>query len=786
MVEWIVSTNPVKYKKYNNLLSGIKGEYGDRFIDIDDLDLTDLKEYGIINLGDRKLIYKSIRKLIINYKKLDKLITGYICADIGKVNRDIFSILNVIVISYHGHNFSAFPKKKYGNGGWLPPISSPVLLNWKKEVLAQAQSNMTKNVDLQPSVYALSIVIDSNSIICELANNMISEYKRCHNKDNNILLSRIESIDHMLHIINIIICQEPKFDGDDLIGLPLSALFTGVNSTLSGQSLFRITVWNKCIQNILKSWCNYLNKKESFPPNNSWLTETSKNKWAPKETNGMDLWVLPSSKNPYWDSWNSFFARDVNRKYRPISSPNNDNIITSANDGGLFRIRNNIKLCDTFWLKNMPYSLEDIFGGKDNELFKQYGHKFVNGSIIQTFLSPFDYHCWWAPVSGKILTKAVLPGLYYSKLVVPDYEGATTQSCPYLTHVNARGICIIDTKDHGNFGLVCCIPIGMGEVSSIVYEQDIKIGDDVKKGKKVGHFAFGGSSFAIIFEDITKYNKKLIFNKEFIELKSNPTNSPNGHHSNPINVGSKIAEIRDNNNKNNEILFTDRMGNKFTMDKLSNRLDLFEEAVELISNTFFEAEPTTKCANVTYEEIYYYFKTFMTKMKDTNCLNLTFIFLDSITKELAFVMLCDDLFNDKDIDLNENELRILSKMGNGNMIKVLENVELVAKNGINEMAKDRDNVNDKYISYILNREKGHFFHGYIAAAKNKYRGNGGVLSMMQAIGVCAINEGYSYSCAENTNPITQHLATKYGKAKTYYQNKFMGKAVTMFQVSYMR
>ena len=49
------------------------------------------------------------------------------------------------------------------------------------------------------------------------------------------------------------------------------------------------------------------------------------------------------------------------------------------------------------------------------------------------------------------------------------------------------------------------MPIGMGELSSIIYEENVEIGNKIKKYEKVGYFAFDGSSFAIIFTDASKY-----------------------------------------------------------------------------------------------------------------------------------------------------------------------------------------------------------------------------------------------------------------------------------------
>eukprot|EP01084_Bolivina_argentea_P181210 312997_1 len=67
-IEWIIAINPSKFEKYRDLLHHPLLENNFKGTDIYDLDREDLKEYGIINLSDRKTIYKSIMKLIATQK----------------------------------------------------------------------------------------------------------------------------------------------------------------------------------------------------------------------------------------------------------------------------------------------------------------------------------------------------------------------------------------------------------------------------------------------------------------------------------------------------------------------------------------------------------------------------------------------------------------------------------------------------------------------------------------------------------------------------------------------
>ena len=47
-------------------------------------------------------------------------------------------------------------------------------------------------------------------------------------------------------------------------------------------------------------------------------------------------------------------------------------------------------------------------------------------------------------------------------------------------------------------GLVACLPMGMGQVSSVVLTAEA--GQTLHKGEEPGYFQFGGSDFVMVFE----------------------------------------------------------------------------------------------------------------------------------------------------------------------------------------------------------------------------------------------------------------------------------------------
>jgi phosphatidylserine decarboxylase len=59
--------------------------------------------------------------------------------------------------------------------------------------------------------------------------------------------------------------------------------------------------------------------------------------------------------------------------------------------------------------------------------------------------------------------------------------------------------------DAGDYGLIALLPIGMASVGSVNFEENVKPGAKVNKGDMLGHFAFGGSDFIMIFQDKVQF-----------------------------------------------------------------------------------------------------------------------------------------------------------------------------------------------------------------------------------------------------------------------------------------
>ena len=430
--------------------------------------------------------------------------------------------------------------------GWLPEPGSDSLQEFYTTVLKK------KKEKYAPSVEALAKLIDENEVIGYLVENACQENLNiieAHLKEglstDDLPIPRIKDKETLLNAFNALLTTAPAFINNDLVGLPFSAFVVGIDPTLSGTVLFRLPQFNEKMKAILQDWNVFLDTKASNVgfrvDGKQWLSPVAKKQYD------FPIWKKDSEKLPYWKSWNSFFSRQFKdpKKLRPIADPNSNRTVICPNDGSLYRWRANVARSDVFWFKDMPYSLTDILSSPVKEqqaVIDKYGlvDMFEGGYALQTYLNPYNFHRWWVPVNGKVLfDPLVVPGCFFSKLVIPDFGGATTASTPYLAQVNARGLIVFETEDYGN---VCCIPLGMSEVSTVAFDSGMAKGAKVKKGQEMGTFQYGGSSFAVLYQKLPK--KLLVFVNAQGELYPQdppPAQGSSGSGVDVTNIGSQIG-----------------------------------------------------------------------------------------------------------------------------------------------------------------------------------------------------------------------------------------------------
>ena len=426
--------------------------------------------------------------------------------------------------------------------GWLPAPGSPSMQQYFDRVLSAPREEFASSIE------ELNKFITENEMIAYLLDNAFRENKNIIDSGMSTEaapIPRIPDKDALLHGFNWILKYPPSFINNDLVGLPFSAFLVGIDPTLGGTALFRLPMFNEKMSAVLQDWNRFLGSEASNTvfrvEGEQWLSPEAKRQYE------FPVWKRDQERPPYWRSWNSFFTRQFRDPavQRPIADPDSNQTVICPNDGSLFRWDARITENDVFWFKDMNYSLKDILSSpikQQQDIIDRYRlvEIFKGGYIFQTYLNPYNYHRWWVPVNGRVLfDPIVIPGSFFSKLVIPDFGGATVASLPYLAQVNARGLLVLETADYGR---VCCIPLGQSEVSSVEFDPGIKAGAMVRKGNEMGAFNYGGSSFVILYERLP--DKELVFvNREGVLYPQRPVlpSGSSGTGGNVTFIGSQIG-----------------------------------------------------------------------------------------------------------------------------------------------------------------------------------------------------------------------------------------------------
>jgi phosphatidylserine decarboxylase len=130
-----------------------------------------------------------------------------------------------------------------------------------------------------------------------------------------------------------------------------------------------------------------------------------------------------------------------------------------------------------------------------------YKNAFANGTLTHTFLDVNDYHRYHFPIGGTIKEVRIIQsddavgGITTWDAKIKKY--VLDANTPGWQMIETRGCVIIETKE---YGVVALLPIGMSQVSSVNYEDTVKVDNTVKKGDMLGYFLFGGSDFVMLFQ----------------------------------------------------------------------------------------------------------------------------------------------------------------------------------------------------------------------------------------------------------------------------------------------
>ena len=200
-------------------------------------------------------------------------------------------------------------------------------------------------------------------------------------------------------------------------------------------------------------------------------------------------------------TFNQFFARHVRPGQRPVAANDDASVLVSPADAvfiGSWRIAGDSTMYvddPKVDVKGLSWSIGQLLADS------AYADRFAGGMFMHQALRTYDYHRWHAPLPGRILEAKVVQGQAWLdvEVVTATVDGTPTRVLHAIEgtgyqFVQMRAVVVINSP----CGLVACVPVGMGHVSSVVVTA--AVGVTLRKGEEMGYFQFGGSDFVMVFE----------------------------------------------------------------------------------------------------------------------------------------------------------------------------------------------------------------------------------------------------------------------------------------------
>jgi phosphatidylserine decarboxylase len=410
----------------------------------------------------------------------------------------------------------------YRVGRWLPSDQA-VLDRWLARTIGEAER---ANRPLQPVMRELRELIESDPVLYMNFCRMFEQLPDTPKFERTpIGTPQVRSYGQMITLINHVLTTAPVFNRTGLVGFPINAIIDWPMCTPAGIDAFLDARVNAQFKRILEQWGAYLQTPASAyvlnrNPRSGWFGQDA---MAAMPGFADDFVCDPAAPHHGFASWNDFFVRTFRAGRRPVAAPQDDGVIVSACESAPYRIEENVRALDTFWLKGQPYSLRHMFA--DDPAYRQ----FVGGTIYQAFLSALSYHRWHAPVNGTIVSTRLIDGSYYAQSPVAGWDPASpNESQGFITEVAARAIVVIDADDP-RIGRMAFVSVGMAEVST--NHVTVTPGQHVRKGDELGMFRFGGSTHCLVF-------------RPGVRLRWDLHGQTPGLESSNIHVNARLATVR--------------------------------------------------------------------------------------------------------------------------------------------------------------------------------------------------------------------------------------------------
>jgi phosphatidylserine decarboxylase len=394
------------------------------------------------------------------------------------------------------------PNRVWATAKFLVPLRNYIAAKKKAGKLTPVHPEITtfKTWIEQHSAYRMwmtAMIDQANTFIKSLDD---ETRKHIRDKDGDTLW--IKDLDSLYEILNEIITTSPSFNDTAQVGTPMNGLLAVAMGTEAGAALFHDTTFNEQFKKVLNAWNTFLKSPASLDKLD--ITDPEKEgSWISKAAWNAGVWnqmVYDKTKPGYgFHCWNSFFIRPFVAGARPFEG-DAQNQVNIGCETTPWQYEKKLSFETKFWVKDVDYSLLDLFGGQ-----QEWARHFEGGQLYQGFLSATHYHRWNAPLDGHIVRSWVQPGTYFAQRPGQGEDSGTwegTESQPYLGHVAARAIFIFQHPSAGYVALIC---IGMVEVSTCVIADGCKVRENdrpipILRGTEIGHFEFGGSTHMMLFQ----------------------------------------------------------------------------------------------------------------------------------------------------------------------------------------------------------------------------------------------------------------------------------------------
>jgi phosphatidylserine decarboxylase len=200
-----------------------------------------------------------------------------------------------------------------------------------------------------------------------------------------------------------------------------------------------------------------------------------------------------------WHTFNEWFSRHlVDPSVRPIA----DSTVVAPADSkpqGIWPVdeKGDLVQEEGVTIKSANFTSVSQLIGPDSA----YADAFKGGTLTHTFLDVNDYHRYHFPVSGTIVELRKIPGENGAGGITvwnPELKKYILEDAiPGWQMIETRDCVIIDTEA---YGLVAVLPIGMSQICSCNWEENLSVGSKVEKGDPMGYFLFGGSDIVMVFQ----------------------------------------------------------------------------------------------------------------------------------------------------------------------------------------------------------------------------------------------------------------------------------------------